>query len=65
VKETTLFGDTGMRYAPVAWEGDPPSGHHREGVLTFNRISPLPASIALTIAGIQGAGDYIFSWKLQ
>lgn len=41
-KEVTLSDDSGKFYAGAAWEGDPPGGHHRSGVLIFNE--PLSAS---------------------
>ncbi|HEY7459950.1 MAG TPA: hypothetical protein VH765_14495, partial [Xanthobacteraceae bacterium] len=31
-----LVDDDGKRHAPVAWQGDPPGGHHRKGVLKFS-----------------------------
>ena len=48
-----LVDDQGKEYKPLTWEG-PAGGHHREGVLTFNRITPTPKSVKLTISGIGG-----------
>jgi hypothetical protein len=31
-----LVDEAGRRYVPVAWQGDPPGGHHRKGVLQFS-----------------------------
>ena len=28
-----LVDEAGRRYVPFAWQGDPPGGHHRKGVL--------------------------------
>lgn len=50
-KVAVLMGDKGKEYKPLAWEG-PTGGHHREGTLTFARITPTPKSIELKITGI-------------
>jgi len=59
-KITVLVDDQGKEYKPTAWEG-PVGGHHREGVLKFNQITPIPKSIELKISGI---GDVVrsFTW---
>jgi hypothetical protein len=53
-KSTALIDGTGKRYVPIAWEGAPPGGHRREGVLRFAPIKPAPASLEL---GIERAGE--------
>jgi hypothetical protein len=60
IESVILVDDIGKEYKPIAWEG-PVGGHHREGVLKFNQITPIPKSIELKISGI---GDVIrnFSW---
>lgn len=50
-KVAVLVDDQGKEYKPLAWAG-PTGGHHREGVLTFTRITPTPKSIELKITGI-------------
>ncbi|OYV27146.1 MAG: hypothetical protein B7W98_02380, partial [Parcubacteria group bacterium 20-58-5] len=61
MKSVILIDDQGKEYKPINWEG-PVGGHHREGVLTFNRITPTPKSIELKVSGI---GDVIrsFTWQ--
>lgn len=44
-----LVDDKGNEYKPTKWIGDPPGGHHREGVLKFSTITPSPAFIDLNI----------------
>jgi uncharacterized protein YxeA len=60
MKSVVLIDDQGKEYRPLKWEG-PVGGHHREGVLTFNRIMPTPKSIELKVSGI---GDVVrsFTW---
>ncbi|MEK7660215.1 MAG: hypothetical protein AAB343_03370 [Patescibacteria group bacterium] len=58
-----LVDDVGREYGPVRWEGAPPGGHHRDGVLTFNQILPVPKSLELTITDI-GDSMRSFIWPL-
>ena len=46
-KSAVLVVDGGTSYTPTAWQGDPPGGHHREGALKFNTVSPQPKAIEL------------------
>ncbi|MEK7060236.1 MAG: hypothetical protein AAB970_01285 [Patescibacteria group bacterium] len=61
-KNAVLADDQGKEYKPIKWEG-PVGGHHREGILIFNQITPTPKSVELKISGI---GDVIrnFVWQL-
>ena len=61
MKSVVLIDDQGKEYKPLKWEG-PVGGHHREGVLTFNRIMPTPKSIEMKVSGI---GDVVrsFTWQ--
>ncbi len=49
---------------PVAWEGDPPGGHHRKGVLVFKALSPAPDSITVEIREIGGIANRTFTWNV-
>lgn len=49
---------------PLAWEGDPPGGHHRKGVLVFQPIRPAPASVTLRIRQIGPVAERAFTWPL-
>jgi hypothetical protein len=60
-KSVVLVDDQNKEYAPVTWDG-PAGGHHREGVLTFNAITPTPKSINLKISDIGGVIRN-FSWQ--
>lgn len=64
-KTTVLFDDKGNEYAPIVWEGDPPGGHHRQGILRFAPILSQPKSIALKIFQIGGIGERNFTWQFR
>ena len=65
VKTTTLIDDKSGRHAPVRWEGAGPGGHHREGTLKFNAISPQPGVIEMQIQRLGEATPRVFSWQLK
>lgn len=63
-KVALLVDDSGKEYSPVRWEGAPAGGHHREGVLIFNPVTPTPNSVEIKITGI---ADTIrtFNWQFK
>ena len=65
VKSTALIDGGGKRYSPVAWDGAPPGGHHREGLLRFKPISPRPQSIELQITRTGEDAPRSFRWALK
>lgn len=64
-KTAALVTDGGISFSPVKWQGDPPGGHHRKGVLQFRPISPLPASIELRITREDEPQPRLFKWSLK
>jgi hypothetical protein len=61
-KAAVLVDGAGRRYTPVAWQGDPPGGHHRKGILRFP-APPEPAkSFELQMQGIGGVSQRVFQW---
>lgn len=64
VAVSELIDDQGRSYKPISWEGSAPGGHHRNGVLKFNPISPKPKSIELKIKNIGGVSERSFKWTL-
>ncbi|MBI2086128.1 hypothetical protein HYT74_02185 [Candidatus Daviesbacteria bacterium] len=64
VAVSELVDDQGKSYKPVSWEGSPPGGHHRNGVLKFNPISPKPKSLELKIKNVAGVVERSFKWDL-
>ena len=41
----------GTRWQTASWNGDGPSGHHREGSLRFDAGGPAVGAVELTLAG--------------
>lgn len=61
---SVLIAD-GKQYNPLGWEGSPPGGHHRKGLLRFKAIVPLPASVELQIRLIGEPSPRSFKWQLK
>jgi uncharacterized membrane protein YtjA (UPF0391 family) len=64
VKSASLVAD-GKSTAPTAWQGDPPGGHHRKGVLKFNANAAKPQAIELSITRPGEPKPRSFRWKLK
>lgn len=65
LKNAVLVAADGTRVPPVAWQGDPPSGHHRIGVLRFNALNPAPSTVVLLINRAGEPKPRSFQWKLK
>lgn len=65
LKNAVLADDQGNEFKPLAWEGAPPGGHHRTGVLKFGAIDPQPAAVELRITRPGEANARAFRWKLR
>lgn len=64
-KTAVLVSDGRTTHSPVKWQGDPPGGHHRKGVLEFKPVSPTPESIELQIKRNGETAPRLFRWKLK
>ncbi len=64
-KVSVIVTDDGREYLPINWEGDPPGGHHREGILSFNPIVPQPRFIELILKNIGGVEERKFLWTTE
>lgn len=60
-----LIAADGSPVAPLAWQGDPPGGHHRKGILRFKALEPAPAVLELRITRPGEAAARSFKWKIQ
>ena len=63
VRATTLLAD-GRTCRPLGWDGAPPGGHHRKGVLRFEAATPLPQAVELQIRRPGEERPRIFRWQL-
>ena len=61
-KVAIIINEQGKEYKALNWEG-PTGGHHREGILTFSRITPTPKSVEIKISDIGGVVRS-FKWQL-
>ena len=59
-----LSDGNGHDERPSAWEGDPPGGHHRKGVLVFKAMNPTPDSVTLKIRQVGSVPERSFAWKI-
>ncbi|MFA6202670.1 MAG: hypothetical protein WC710_05715 [Gallionella sp.] len=55
----------GKQYLPLAWDGAPPGGHHRKGVLRFQATGPQPHSMELQIRLSGDTSPRSFKWSLK
>ena len=65
LKSAILLDSDGDRYAPIAWEGAGPGGHHREGVLRFQPLTSLPKVIELQIKRTGESAPRSFRWQIN
>lgn len=65
VSVSTLKDDSGGEYRPVDWQGSPPGGHHRKGVLEFPALNGNTKSVTLVIRGVANVPERIFKWNLE
>lgn len=63
-KSSTLVGG-GKAYSPIAWEGAPPGGHHRKGLLRFRAMEPPPETVELQIRRKGEASPRNFRWQVN
>jgi hypothetical protein len=64
-KNSVLVDAQGVRHAPLAWDGAPPGGHHRAGVLRFKGLGTLPDAIELQIRRLGEPAPRAFRWNLK
>lgn len=50
----------GQVIEPLGWEGSPPGGHHRTGILSFPKVE-LDADSSFVISGVNGLPDWVIA----
>jgi hypothetical protein len=65
VKNVTLVKFDGSQAEPIAWQGDPPSGHRRKELLRFDAIVPLSSTLEMRIARAGERNPRSFRWPLK
>jgi len=60
-----LKDDQGREYRASVWNGSPPGGHHRSGVLEFPAIANGSKSVTLYIKNIANVAERVFEWKIE
>ena len=61
----TLTDSSGREYRPINWDGSPPGGHHRSGVLEFSDLGGEAKSITLVIREVANVPERIFNWSIE
>jgi len=64
-KTAALVDARGGRHAPLAWEGAPPGGHHRAGVLRFKGLGVQAGALELQLQRPGEQGPRVFRWRID
>lgn len=60
-----LKDDLGNTYPAVGWNGSPPGGHHRDGMLLFPELSQDCGSVTLVVKGVADVTERSFTWRVN
>ena len=61
----SLTDNSGREYRPTSWDGSPPGGHHRRGVLEFPELGDAAQSITLVIREVANVPERVFNWSIE
>jgi hypothetical protein len=61
----SLKDSSGREYRPTSWDGSPPGGHHRSGVLEFPELGDAARSITLVIREVANVPERVFNWSIE
>lgn len=63
-KIVVLVDDKGNSYSDSNWNGSEPGGHHRNGILTFNKPLSNTKYVELIIKDVAGVSERKFRWNI-
>jgi hypothetical protein len=63
VAVSALVDEQGRSTSPSSWQGDPPGGHHRKGILKFAAPAANPTTFELQMKGVGGVSLRTFRWE--
>ena len=63
VAVSALVDEQGRSTSPSSWQGDPPGGHHRKGILKFAAPAGNPTTFELQMNGVGGVNLRTFRWE--
>jgi hypothetical protein len=61
----SLKDSSGREYRATNWDGSPPGGHHRSGVLEFPELGDAAQSITLVIREVANVPERVFNWSIE
>lgn len=64
-KSAVLVDSRGAETKALGWEGAPPGGHHRSGILKFNAVSPPLKVVEMRIRRAGEPTPRSFRWELK
>lgn len=64
-QSAVLVDAQGRTHKPLRWDGDPPGGHHRKGVLRFRVPDGRNGAIELRLNGVGGVATRTFRWDVR
>ena len=65
VAVSILKDDQGREYRATVWNGSPPEGHHRSGVLEFPALPDDAKSAALYLKDIANVAERVYEWTIE
>jgi hypothetical protein len=63
LQAAVLRCDREEEHRPIAWDGSPPGGHHRQGVLRFTPLDHESQYLELVIQGVAQEPERSFRWE--
>ncbi len=66
LREISIMEDSERNeYKAIDWEGSPPRGHHRFGLLKFPKLKGQTKYLKLTIKNVNNVPERVFIWNLE